>query len=151
MTQKEKFNEWVKNNPEEYSRLLDEHMKKTQICFHCWKSIYPIVYKDWAYLKDFKTIDKKPLYVCREHATQEIYETYKNQYFVESYRGSKIYFYNDLFIPYFNADYGYKNLDDCRNKIDHPELIAMNMSSFYELNNHFLFYKDAFYKDISNE
>ncbi len=111
----------------------------------------PIQYKDWAYLKDFKTIDKKPLYVCREHATVEIYEEYKSQFVVETYKSVGIYFYNDLYLPYFDATYGYKTIDGCKNKIDHPELIVVDMNVFYELNNHFLSYGDVFYKDISNE
>ncbi len=42
MTKKEKFNEWVKNNPEEYKKKLEEYQKKTQVCFYCGSSIYPI-------------------------------------------------------------------------------------------------------------
>jgi len=141
MTQKEKLDKWIEDNPEEYSKLLEEHKKKTQVCFKCEKSLYPIMYKDWKYLKNFKTIDNKVLYVCKEHATQEIYEQYKDQFFVEFYHENKIYFYNNLYLPYFTANYGYETIEQCQERIDHPELIVIP--------NNYLFYNEIFYQNIS--
>jgi len=53
---------------------------------------------------------------------ERCYSKYLDKYFVENYNGHKIYwiFKNNMkyYIPYAGCSYGFKTLQDCKNRID---------------------------------
>ena len=47
----------------------------------------------------------------------------EERYFVEEYKGSKIYCVDGKYMPYLECDYWYDNIDGVKNRIDNPCLI----------------------------
>lgn len=59
--------------------------------------------------------------VCSEECKKKNEE----QYFVEEYKGNKIYCVNGKYMPYLECDYWYDSIDDVKNRIDNPHLIPV--------------------------
>ena len=47
----------------------------------------------------------------------------EEQYFVEEYKGNKIYCVDGKYMPYLECDYWYDNIDGVKNRIDNPHLV----------------------------
>lgn len=72
----------------------------------------------------FPIINGKRRLFCNENC----YERYKEQFFVEEYHGNKIYKFildnKPFYVPYFYANYGFYNLEDCRKRINSKSAIV---------------------------
>ena len=73
-------------------------------------------------IKTIKRKTNKP--VCSEECKQKNEE----QYFVEEYKGNKIYCVNGMYMPYLECDYSYDSIDGVRNRIDNPHLVPATPS-----------------------
>lgn len=49
----------------------------------------------------------------------------EEQYFVEEYKGNKIYCVGGKYMPYLECDYWYDNIDGVKNRIDNPHLVPV--------------------------
>lgn len=56
--------------------------------------------------------------VCSEECKRKSEE----QYFVEEYKGSKIYCVDGKYMPYLECDYWYDTIDGVKDKIENPHL-----------------------------
>lgn len=69
---------------------------------------------------DNRTVDRKTNKpVCSEECKQKNEE----QYFVEEYKGNKIYCVDGRYMPYLECDYWYDSIEGVRNRIDNPHLV----------------------------
>ena len=74
---------------------------------------------------NIKTINRKTNKpVCSEECKQKNEE----QYFVEEYKGNKIYCVNGMYMPYLECDYSYDSIEGVRNRIDNPHLVPVTQS-----------------------
>ena len=66
-----------------------------------------------------KIIHRKTKPVCSEECKQKNEE----QYFVEEYKGNKIYCVNGRYMPYLECNYYYDTIEGVRDRIDNPHLV----------------------------
>lgn len=59
--------------------------------------------------------------VCSEMCKKKNEE----QYFVEEYKGNKIYCVNGSYMPYLECDYWYDNIDAVKDRVDNPNLVPL--------------------------
>lgn len=59
--------------------------------------------------------------VCSEMCKKKNEE----QYFVEEYKGNKIYCVNGRYMPYLECDYWYDNIDAVKDRVDNPNLVPV--------------------------
>ena len=59
--------------------------------------------------------------VCSEECKQKNEE----QYFVEEYKGNKIYCVDGKYLLYLDCEYWYDSIDGVRNRIDNPHLVPI--------------------------
>jgi hypothetical protein len=59
--------------------------------------------------------------VCSEECKQKN----ENQYFVEEYKGNKIYCVDGKYMPYLDCEYWYDSIEGVKNRIDNPQLIPV--------------------------
>ena len=72
-----------------------------------------------------KTINRKiNKAVCSEECKQKNEE----QYFVEEYKGNKIYCVNGMYMPYLECDYSYYCIEGLKNRIDNYHLVPATPS-----------------------
>ena len=62
--------------------------------------------------------------VCSEECKQKN----ENQYFVEEYKGNKIYCVYGRYMPYLDCDYWYSSIEGVKNRIDNPHLVPATPS-----------------------
>ena len=68
-----------------------------------------------------KTYDPKHhknIYVC----SNKCKEKWEAQYFVEEYKGNKIYCIDGKYVPYLSCAYYFNTLEDCKKRIDQPHI-----------------------------
>ena len=70
-----------------------------------------------------KYLDKEAnTFKARQFCTQECYEDYKKDFFVETYNNNSIYCIEiegeKRYMPYFEAHYYFTNIDDCRKRMN---------------------------------
>ena len=99
------------------------------ICKFCKKEIVNVKGVIGYYLHSKQLVDScKKVPFCSD----ECYQNYLNEYFVEEYKGSKIYKINKLgvkfYIPYAGANYGFKTLEACKNRIDSKNISMLNLT-----------------------
>lgn len=87
-------------------------------CLNCSKELGKCDFKTFA--KNFKGYDKngKRKLFC----SQDCYEQYKKQFEVEVYNGYPIYapdYFGEIrYMPYWFSNYYFKNIDDCKKRMD---------------------------------
>ena len=69
-----------------------------------------------------------------EECHEEYFEQVKSQYFVEEYKGNKIYEWDNRYFPYWDATYAYDTIEDCRTRIDNAKVASVDMNSFMFVN-----------------
>lgn len=90
----------------------------TVCCYHCYKPLGQISFKFFhdAYKGDLIEGGRKVF------CNAECYNKYLQKYFIEEYRGNKIYwvFKNNrkYYVPYAGCSYGFKTIEECRKRID---------------------------------
>lgn len=52
----------------------------------------------------------------------------EDQYFIEEYKGNKIYCVNGRYMPYLECEYWYDSIEGAKNRIDNPYLIPATPS-----------------------
>lgn len=62
--------------------------------------------------------------VCSEECKRKNEE----QYFVEEYKGKRIYCVDGKYMPYLECDYWYDSIDGVKDRIDNPHLIPVTPS-----------------------
>lgn len=72
-------------------------------------------------LNDYITVDCKRASVCSEECKQKN----ENQYFIEEYKGNKIYCVNGRWMPYFDCLYYYNSIEGVKSRIDHANQIPV--------------------------
>lgn len=71
------------------------------------------------------TVDRKVnAPVCSEECKRKNEE----QYFIEEYKGNKIYCVNGRYMPYLECEYWYDSIDGVKYRIDNPHLIPVTPS-----------------------
>ncbi len=85
------------------------------------------------YLNDeVVTIDRKiNIPVC----STECKQNNENRYFVEEYKGNKIYCVEGKYMPYLECEYWFESLEDVKKRIDEPHLRPVTPSfvlGFYD-------------------
>ncbi len=68
--------------------------------------------------------------VCSEECKRKNEE----KYFIEEYKGNKIYCVNGMYMPYLECDYWYDSIEKVRNRIDNPHLIPATPNFMKRLN-----------------
>lgn len=90
----------------------------TVYCKHCHKPLGNTSLTFFMHSYRGKLVDGGEKVFCNE----KCYEQYLQQYFVEEYKGNKIYwiFTNNqkYYIPYAGCHYGFKTIQDCKNRMD---------------------------------
>jgi hypothetical protein len=87
-------------------------------CKHCFKplGISSISFYRTAYMGELVDGGRKPF--CNE----QCYNKYLSKYFVEEYKGNKIYWlFKDnkkYYIHYAGCNYGFKTVEECKGRID---------------------------------
>lgn len=66
----------------------------------------------------------KPTKAC-ENCYKEYFESVKSPYFVEEYKGNKIYKYGDHYLPYWECQYAFNTLEECKARIDNNHVAIM--------------------------
>lgn len=74
---------------------------------------------------EIKTINRK---VNKPVCSEECKQKNEEQYFVEEYKGRKIYCVNGRYMPYLESDYWYDTIEGVRNRIDNPHLVPASLS-----------------------
>lgn len=72
-----------------------------------------------------KTINRK---VNKPVCSEECKLKNEEQYFVEEYKGRKIYCVNGRYMPYLESDYWYDTIEGVRDRIDNPHLVPASPS-----------------------
>ena len=108
---------------------MNEKLREyTQICPHCQKAL-----NDWfrgnfygRYLNT-KLNTFRPKYFC----TEEGYKDYKKDFIVEIYNDQPIYCVEidgeKRYMPYFEANYYYTNIDDCKKRMDMNNVAVVDL------------------------
>lgn len=94
-----------------------EMMKVVMQCKVCGKQM-PLFYKGCAKTTYYHPRKSKPIFVCNN----ECKDKWESQYFVEEYKGNKIYCIDGKYIPYFGSVYYFTTLEDCKKRIDYPHM-----------------------------
>lgn len=68
--------------------------------------------------------------VCSEECKRKNEE----QYFIEEYKGNKIYCVNGRYMPYLECEYWYDSIDGVKYRIDNPHLIPVTSNIMKGLN-----------------
>ena len=74
---------------------------------------------------EIKTINRK---VNKPVCSEECKLKNEEQYFVEEYKGRKIYCVNGKYMPYIESDYWYDSIEGVRDRIDNPHLVPATPS-----------------------
>lgn len=113
-------------------------MKKTEwICPICKKNCGSLTIMEYAMspkttlFGKFKAYDwdgnpmtvnrRTNAWVCSEECKQKN----ENQYFVEEYKGNKIYCVDGRYMPYLECDYWFDSIEGVQNRIDNPHLVPL--------------------------
>ena len=59
------------------------------------------------------------------NCSDEYFEKIKSEYFVEEYKGNKIYKYKEHFLPYWECRYAFNTLEECKARIDNNHIAIM--------------------------
>lgn len=94
-----------------------EMMKSVMQCKVCGKQMTSF-YRGCVKTTHYHPSKTRSMYVCNE----ECKDKWESQYFVEEYKGNKIYCIEDKYIPYFGATYYFSSLEDCKKRIDQPNI-----------------------------
>lgn len=71
---------------------------------------------DFRNIKIIQGIEK--IIVCRGCETKYV-EKIKSKYYIETYKGNEIYCKDGRYVPYWGCMYYFKNIEDCKKRIDH--------------------------------
>jgi hypothetical protein len=75
----------------------------------------------------------------KHFCTEECYEDYKKDFVVEIYNNKPIYCVEingeKRYMPYFEAEYYFTNIDDCKKRMDMKNTAVVDMSIYGFLNN----------------
>ena len=109
---------------DEEKRILNE---RAHTCPHCKGKL-----NDW-FRGNFKGIylnNNLNTFRSRYFCTKECYENYKKDFVVEVYNEQPIYRVEingeKRYMPYFEANYYYTNIDDCRKRMDMKGVAVVN-------------------------
>ena len=94
-----------------------EMMKKVLQCKVCGKQM-PVFYRGCVRTTYYHPERTRTIFVCND----ECKDKWESQYFVEEYKGSKIYCIDGRYIPYFGAAYYFETLEDCKKRIGQPNI-----------------------------
>lgn len=85
-------------------------------CEFCGKKIAdePVSFSDFRFLKRIRLGNGKTHCFCSEICLNE----FKTDFLVEIYKEKPIYKIGDLYVPYLECQYGYKNIEDCKKRLD---------------------------------
>jgi hypothetical protein len=95
----------------------------------------------------FSGCDKHHVYMNYRTGRKELFcseeccDNFYDQYCVENYNGAKIYKFSvdgvDYYAPYAECWYGYKTIEECKERMDHPDWVVISRAMF-ALHNHFI-------------
>lgn len=74
---------------------------------------------------NIKTINRK---INKPVCSEECKQKNEEQYFVEEYKGRKIYCVNGRYMPYIESDYWYDTIKGVRDRIDNHHLVPASPS-----------------------
>lgn len=96
---------------------IDPEMVTNRVltCRICGKRM-PMFYKGCS--KTYEPRHRLCIFVCSD----ECKEKWENQYFVEEYKGNKIYCIDGKYVPYLSCAYYFTTLEDCKKRIDKPHI-----------------------------
>lgn len=104
----------------------EKFYKAMRTCQCCNKEVDSIFQMRWL-----RGIKKSK--ACSDCA-EEYFETVKEQYFVEEYKGNKFYKDGDKYFPYWEAQYYFDSVEGCRVRTDDTNIAVVNMESFHSIN-----------------
>ena len=113
--------------------MIKENNMKTDmknyvlVCPHCGKPLNSFLRGNFRGRYLNKKLDTfKGRYFC----TEECYSVYKNQFIVEMYNNQPIYCVEidgeKQYLPYFEANYYFQNIDDCKKRMDIKGVSVVN-------------------------
>ena len=94
-----------------------EMMKRVMQCKVCGKQM-PAFYRGCVRTTYYHPKNTRTIYVCNN----ECKDKWESQYFVEEYKGNKIYCIDGRYVPYFGATYYFETLEDCKKRIDQQRM-----------------------------
>ena len=111
---------------------MDEKMKEyAHTCPHCKRQMQPFfrgAFKG-GYLNK-----KLNIFRQRYFCSRECYEDYKKDFVVEIYNDQPIYCVEidgeKRYMPYFEANYYFTNIDDCKKRMDMKNITVVNDAAF---------------------
>ena len=89
-------------------------MNINSICKVCGKRFPVFKY----HLKTYDPKQHRHILVCCD----ECKEKWEAQYFVEEYRGNKIYRIDGKYVPYLSCAYCFDTIEDCKKRIGEPHI-----------------------------
>ncbi len=96
-------------DPELEKKIMDQVLT----CKVCGKRM-PMFYKGCS--ETYEPRRRLRIFVCCD----ECKEKWEKQYFVEEYRGNKIYCIDGKYVPYLSCAYYFKTIVACKKRIDEP-------------------------------
>lgn len=82
-------------------------------CEVCGKQM-PLFYRGCVKTTHYLPKRAKTIFVCNNQCKEQ----WESPYFVEEYKGNKIYYINGGYIPYFGSAYSFTTLEECKQRID---------------------------------
>ena len=79
-----------------------------------------------AYHKSYDPRHHRRVFICSD----ECKEKWEDQFFVEEYKGNKIYCINGKYVPYLNCAYYFTTLEDCKKRIDQPHVAYVSRKAW---------------------
>lgn len=103
---------------DEQKKELDIKVRTCRCCGKLMKPFFQGAVKTALYKED----GGRTIYVCSD----ECKEKWESQFFIEEYKGKKIYKVCGKYIPYYGAAYYFENIEDCKKRIDAGSKIAVS-------------------------
>lgn len=98
--------------------FCDEPKSKFSFTFRCNVCGEQMRVLQKAYPKTYDPRYRRRILVC----SNECKEKWEDQYFVEKYKGNKIYCIDGKYVPYLSCAYYFNTLEDCKKRIDKPHI-----------------------------
>lgn len=102
-------------------------MDFTSICNVCGKQM-PMFHK--GCVETYNPKYRIHMFVCSD----ECKEKWEAQYFVEEYKGNRIYCIDGKYVPYLNCKYYFDTIEACKERIDKPLIAYVSREAW----NHFI-------------
>lgn len=111
----------------EQKRVMHDLIYTCKVCGKLMPDWFQGCRKTTLYYENDKGFGMRTMYVCCD----ECKDKWEEKDFVEEYKGHKIYCVNGKYIPYYGCSYYFTTLEDCKKRIDTPNIAISPILQFY--------------------